>query len=282
MLIKFKISFIPILIMLFLIGFLFSNFIYVENITPASTSPSVRLPIIMYHEVNSKGLGKYIISPQEFEEDIIYLKKEGYTTINIEDLIAFEYNNIKLPEKPIMLTFDDGYSSSYTHILPILKKYDCKIVVSIVGEYVDKSTKGTYPNGYLNWPQVKELVDSTYVEIQNHTYSMHELSKRKGCKIIKGESFNEYKTEIIDNIGYLQLLIEEKTGYRPRAFTYPFGITCKECDEILEGMGFIVTLSCYSGVNLLSGNKEELYELKRFNRPSGINRIKFFSQFEIK
>ncbi len=242
----------------------------------------MRLPIVMYHEVDTKNLGKYIISPREFEEDIMYLKKEGYTTINIEDLIAFEYNNVNLPEKPIMLTFDDGYSSIYSYILPILKKYDCKIVLSIVGEYVDKSTKEKYPNGYLNWSQVKELVDSPYVEIQNHTYEMHGMSKRNGCKIIKGESYDEYKMKLLNDIGYLQRLIKEKTGYAPKAFTYPFGVTCKECNEILEDMGFTTTLSCYSGVNLLSGNKKELYELKRFNRPSGINRKKFFSQFEIK
>lgn len=280
MIIKIKFLFIKRFIIIFVIFCILFNFTNVRNSLNVSTSPSVRLPIIMYHEVNTKGLGTYVISPREFEEDIIYLKKEGYTTIDIEDLVAFEYNNINLPEKPIMLTFDDGYFSMYTYILPILEKYDCKAVISIVGEYVDQSTEKQYPNGYLNWSQVKELEASPNVEIQNHTYSMHELSKRKGCKIIKGESFDDYKTELLDDIGYLQLLIEENTGNKPKAFTYPFGITCKECDEILEEIGFIATLSCYSGVNVLKGDKEELYELKRFNRPSGINRVKFFKQFE--
>lgn len=276
----FRKNLMPILVIIFVIIFSFLNFDDIRNSTSASTTPAVRLPIIMYHEVNTKNLGNYIVSPLELEEDIIYLKKEGYTTINIEDLVAFEYNNIDLPKKPLMLTFDDGYFSSYSYILPILKKYDCKAVISIVGKYVDESTEATYPNGYVNWSQVKELVDSPYVEIQNHTYSMHEISEKKGCKIIKDESFDEYKTRIVDDIGHLQLLMEEKTSYTPKAFIYPFGITCKECDEVLKEMGFTATLTCYSGVNLLSGNTEELYGLKRFNRPSGINRTKFFKQLE--
>jgi len=234
----------------------------------------------MYHEINTKNLGEYVVSPKELEDDLVYLKNAGYTTITIEDLIAFEYDDAKLPEKPIMLTFDDGYYSSYSYILPIFEKHNCKAVISIVGEYVDESTKEQYPNGYINWSQVKDLVDSPYVEIQNHTYAMHELSNRKGCKIIQGESFDEYKMQILDDIGYFQLLIQEKTGYTPKAFTYPFGIICKECDTVLEEIGFRATLSCYSGVNLLSRNIEELYGLKRFNRPSGINRAVFFKQFE--
>ena len=250
--------------------------------SPASTSPSVRLPIIMYHQVlkNANSLGKYIISPKEFEEDVKYLKRLGYTTIDVQDLIDYEYNNKELPEKPIMLTFDDGYLSNYTYIVPILEKYKVKAVISIVGEYVDKSSIDSYTNPYLNWTQVKELVENPYVEIQNHTYAMHDIEERKGCKILEGEPYDKYKVEILEDIGYFQLLIQEKTGYTPTAFTYPYGYVCDEVNGILEEIGFVSTFSCKEGVNLLSGNKDELYELKRFNRPSGINRERFFRKFE--
>ena len=109
-------------------------FIYISHFDVISTSAatSVRLPIIMYHHVlkDSNKWGKYIVSPKEVEKDIIYLKEQGYTTILMEDLINFVYNNGKLPDKPILLTFDDGYMSNYTYVLPLLKKYDCKAVVS--------------------------------------------------------------------------------------------------------------------------------------------------------
>ncbi len=255
------------------------------KVIPASTSPTVRLPIIMYHHIlkNPKKWGKYVISPGEFEDDVIYLKKEGYTTIVMQDLIDFVYNKKELPLKPIMLTFDDGYLSNYAYILPILEKHDCKAVISVVGEFIetnDEDCVSSAAYSYLNWDQINELVHSPYVEIQNHSFSMHKISKRKGVAKKKGESYEHYKKALVEDIGKLQTLMVEKTGYKPTTFTYPFGLYSKESNQILTDMGFLATLSCNSGINYLSGNKEELYDLKRFNRPNGISQEQFFSQFE--
>lgn len=254
------------------------------EVISAATKPSVRLPIIMYHHVlNDKSkLGKYIVSPKEIEKDIIYLKEQGYTTIVMEDLINYVKNDIALPEKPIMLTFDDGYYSNYTYVVPLLEKYDVKAVISVTGGYVQKSTEEGNLNpaySYLTWDLINELVNSPYIEIQNHSYAMHEICERRGCLIMKGESYEKYTKEMTNDIGKLQNIIEEKTGYRPTTFTYPFGFVCKESNDVLKKMGFIATLSCYEGVNILSGKEEELFELKRFNRPSGISQKKFFEKF---
>lgn len=261
-----------------------SVYIPAINVISTAAKPSVRLPIIMYHHVlkDRSRLGKYIVSPKEIEKDILYLKEQGYTTIVMEDLINFVYNKAELPEKPIMLTFDDGYYSNYTYVLPLLEKYDCKAVISVTGDYIDKSTAEGELNpaySYLTWDLVKELVQSPYVEIQNHSYGMHEICERKGCSIMKGETYEEYSKEMVNDVGKLQDSIEEKTGYRPTTFTYPYGFVCIECNEILQKMGFVATLSCYEGVNILTGKKDELFELKRFNRPSGVSQKKFFEKF---
>nr|WP_312576706.1 polysaccharide deacetylase family protein [Sedimentibacter sp.] len=284
MIIKIRIKKIIFAVLVLLIIFATFFSIKINKTISTSTSPAIRLPIIMYHHIlkNSKYWGKYVVSPDDFESDIIYLKKEGYTTIVVQDLIDFVYNKKDLPEKPIMLTLDDGFLTNYTYVLPILEKYNCKAVVSIVGKYVDDCSdvsgcKGTY----LSWDQVKELVDSPYIEIQNHSYSMHEdnNTRRGSCKK-KGESYEEYKKALNDDVGKMQILVEEKTGYKPVAFTYPFGFISKESNQILIDMGFLSSLSCYTGVNLLTGNKDELYELKRFNRANDINQEKFFKEFK--
>lgn len=274
------------LILIIICLVLISSSVYIPAVNVISTAakPAVRLPIIMYHHVlkDRSKLGKYIVSPKEIEKDILYLKEQGYTTIVMEDLINFVYNKAELPEKPIMLTFDDGYYSNYTYVLPLLEKYDCKAVISITGSYIDKSTAEGKLNpaySYLTWDLVKELVQSPYVEIQNHSYGMHEICERKGCSIMKGETYEEYSREMINDVGKLQNVIEEKTGYKPTTFTYPYGFVCIECNEILQKMGFMATLSCYEGVNILTGKKDELFELKRFNRPSGVSQKKFFEKF---
>ena len=89
----------------------------------------VNLPILMYHSIlkTNKSKGKFIVSPDTFEEDLKYIKDKGYTTVVMKDLIDYVYENKELPEKPIMLTFDDGYYNNYLYAFPLLKKYDCKI-----------------------------------------------------------------------------------------------------------------------------------------------------------
>lgn len=272
-------------LLLFITIAYFIGFYEVKYAVSTSTSPSVKLPIIMYHHIlkDSKKWGKYVISPLEFEDDIIYLKKEGYTTIVMKDLIDYVYNKKPLPLKPIILTFDDGYLSNYEYIVPILEKHGCKAVISVVGEFIERNTAECISStaySYMNWDQIKELVHSPYIEIQNHSYSMHKISKRRGASRKKGESYEQYKIALNNDVEKLQLLMKEKTGYRPTTFTYPYGFSSEESNQILIDMGFLATLSCNTGVNYISRNKEELYNLKRFNRPNGVSQYKFFKQFE--
>lgn len=236
----------------------------------------------MYHQIlkDKKTWGKYVISPEDFEKDLIYFIENGYTTINMQDLIDFVYNNKKLPDKPIMITFDDGYLTSKVYVLPILKKYNAKAVVSIVGEFTDRfSNKKDEGLSYahVTWNDVNELISTGHIEILNHSYNMHKVSKRKGITKLRKESLEDYRKALNNDILHMQDLIESKTGYKPLAFTYPFGSVCKDAEPILRDMGFLALLTCNEGVNLLSGDKEELYCLKRYNRPYGINRVKFFS-----
>lgn len=251
----------------------------------ASTKPSIKLPIVMYHQIlkDEKTWGKYVISPDDFEKDLVYLLDKGYTTINMQDLINFAYNNIDLPAKPVMITFDDGYLTSQVYILPILQKYNAKAVVSIVGEFTDKftenkDTKLSY--AHLSWDNVKELVYSGNIEIQNHSYGMHKIGRRKGIAKIKGETLEEYRKALNNDILHMQSLVEKHTGYLPTTFTYPFGSISKDAKPILKDMGFLATLTCNEGVNIITGDKDELYNLKRYNRPYNIDREKFFSKFE--
>lgn len=258
---------------------------YLSNIQPVSSKIAVKLPIVMYHQIlkDSKMWGKYVISPNDFEMDLVYLLNEGYTTIDVQDLIDYVYNGKSLPEKPIMITFDDGYLTIKEYILPILEKYNCKAVVSIVGEFTDRFTKNVdrkLSYAHLNWDDINELVNSKYIEIQNHSYDMHKVGNRRGIAKKIGENYEEYKKVLNNDILYLQNLIKKNTGYTPYAFTYPFGEMSKDSISILKDMGFLVTFSCNEGINILTGDKEELYQLKRYNRPYNINREKFFGKFE--
>lgn len=249
------------------------------------TTTAINLPIIMYHQIlkDKKMWGKYVISPEDFEKDLEYILDKGYTTIVMQDLINYVYNGSPLPDKPIMLTFDDGFLTQKDYLLPILKKHSAKAIVSVVGEYTDRYTKindKSLSYSYLTWQDIKELVQSEYIEIQNHSYDMHNFKKRKGVGKLRSESKEQYKELIKQDINKLQVLLFEKMGYKPTTFTYPFGVYNKISELTVKELGFIASLTCDEGINYIRGKKSDLYLLKRYNRPYNINRDKFFGRFD--
>lgn len=244
----------------------------------------VKLPIIMYHNISDKSskLGKYTILDKQFENDIKFIKDNGYTTITMSQLIDYVYNGTALPEKSIIITFDDGYESFYAYAYPILKKYEMCAVMSIVGKYTDMFTEEEDHNldySHLNWNQVKELNESGYVEIQNHTYNMHEITKtRRGCGIKKGESLEEYRNELFEDIGKLQTQLSEYIDFTPNTFAYPYGHISPESIDFIKEMGFKAAFTCTEQVNEIDRNPETLFHLCRFNRANGKSSSDFFSK----
>ena len=103
-------------------------------------SQALALPIVMYHHILKEPtrLNSYTISPDEFRQDLQYLRDNGYQSILIQDLIDYVNGEAELPEKPVMITFDDGYESFYEYAFPILKEMKFRAVFSVVGTYVDQ------------------------------------------------------------------------------------------------------------------------------------------------
>ena len=250
----------------------------------ANSEEGISVPIIMYHSIlkDISKSNKYTITPYVLEEDLKYLSEKGYSTITISDLIAYVYEEKDLPNKPIILTFDDGHYNNYGYLLPLLEKYNMKAVISIVGSYTDKFTETDEANlnySYLRWKDIKELIDTGYIEFQNHTYNLHSnTGKRIGTKKLKGETNEQYKKILEEDILKLQKEFEEYTNYTPQCFTYPFGGISNASLDIIKELGFKASLSCEEGINKITKNPNSLYLLKRFNRPSYISTYNFFQK----
>lgn len=244
---------------------------------------SVRLPIIMYHSIlnDPSRAGKYIVTPDQLEQDLQYIQEQGYTTILMQDLIDYVYNNEPLPQKPILLTFDDGNYNNLSYLYPLLEKYDMKAVISIIGRFTDEySQLDEEPNNnysQLTWDQLKTMVDSGRIEVQNHSYNMHSQDARIGLHQINGESNEAYLANITADIAKLQDEVHEHLGYYPSTFTYPFGFINEESRTVVRELGFQASLSCYEHVNWITQDPECLFELGRYNRASGKSSAKFFA-----
>lgn len=238
-------------------------------------SAGVCLPILMYHQTskNPSKWGKYVISPEEFEKDIVFLKEKGYEAVVIKDIIDFIYNKKPLPERPVMLTFDDGFESDYEYVFPILKKHNVKAVFSVVGAYTDIYSESDVIKhinySHLSWEQIKEMEKSGLAEFQCHSYDLHTIGKRKGAAKIKDEAFSAYETMLISDTNKLLQEFEKEKITKPLCYTYPFGSLDKSSEKVLLSMGFSASLGAEEKLNYLSGKKEELYKMKRFNRHHG-------------
>lgn len=237
-----------------------------------SAAEYAEVPIIMYHSVlrdRSKS-GDYIITPSAFEDDLKFLEEEGYTAVFMSDLIDYVNADGKLPEKPVILTFDDGHYNNLTYVLPLLEEYSQRAVISVVGAYTDLYTDmpDENPNyAYLSWDNIRELLASGRIEIQNHSYDMHSLGARKGAHKKSGESSEQYRRAFMADVGKMQKRCEEELGFAPDVFTYPFGSISTESLDYLEEMGFSASLSCGEGINKVKkGETEDLKMLKRLIR----------------
>ena len=242
----------------------------------------VPLPAIMYHSIlkSQSRAGTYVVSPAVFREDMQYLLDNGYETVFIEDLIQYTEGD-DLPEKPVMVTLDDGYLNNLTYILPILEELDIKAVISVVGSYTVTFSETPDPNpnyAHLSYEDINAITASGHVEIQNHSYNMHSQSPRFGSKRRQGENSQSYKAFFCGDCIKLQQLLKDKCGITPTAYTYPFGAITPDTTEYLKELGFKASLSCEEKCNYITRDPECLFLLGRYNRPSGISNREFMKK----
>lgn len=237
------------------------------------------VPIIMYHHVKNSQPGKDSITLSEFENDLKYLENNNYNTITMGDLIDYVYNDKDLPENPIILSFDDGLLSTYANVYPLLQKYNMKIVLSILGLSSEKFSKTVDENieySHATWEQLNEMQASGLVEIQNHSYDMHSTTNgRYGIGQKKNESFDVYETYLTEDVTLFNETVKLTLNTIPNTFTYPYGKYNDNSEIILKKLGFKATLTCKFGVNIISKNKDCLYEMKRICRAhnQGIEKV---------
>lgn len=246
----------------------------------------VRLPVVMYHSVlrEQKRQGRYVVSPAALESDLQYLREKGYQEIVVQDLLDYMDGKTALPEKPVMVMFDDGYYNNYVYAYPLAKKYGAKIVISPVGSYTDEFTGGDANHAnysYLTWDQINEMMESGFVEFQNHTYDLHASRGRVGAQKLWNESDEAYAAVFRLDLGRMQREMLLHTGYEPTAFVYPFGEVSKASIPVLKEMGFRASLTCEEKMNFITKDPECLFGMGRFLRPSGLSSAVYFGKIGV-
>lgn len=230
---------------------------------------------LMYHQVlkDESRAGKYIITPNELESDLAYLSENGYVSVLPSQLVKIREQGGRLPEKTVIITFDDGYETGLYYVLPLLKKYGMKAVINVVGSYTDEYSRINEEGkrlsyAYLTWNEIKKLSGSGYVEIGNHTYDMHSYNgERNGCARKENESDEQYRTVLYEDVARLSDKLQQVTGKRTVAFAYPFGSLSEGSAEIIGSAGISVFMTCCE--QPCSMNRNGRIVINRYNRESG-------------
>ena len=254
-------------------------------VRPASAAPSqgIPLPAVMYHGLlrDPALQGTYVIDPALLESDLAYLQEKGYTPVHIADLLAYVDGKAELPEKPILLTFDDGYYNNYVYAYPLAQKYGMKIIISPIGCWSDaysESGEERAPYTHLTWTRIREMRDSGLVEFQNHTYSLHEgKGERIGSSRKSGESDEDYAALLTADLGQMQEKMRLHLGKAADCFVYPFGAIGEGEEEIVKNLGFRCTMTCDSRISWITREPQSLFGIGRQLRPPDCSSEEFFS-----
>ena len=160
------------------------------------------VPVLYYHSVDPSEANEVIIDPNKLREQLQFIKDSGYTTLTISELNDYIKNEKPIPEKSIVITFDDGYRDNYVYAFPMLKELDMKATFFIITNVIDDGY-------YMTAEQLKEMSDYG-MDIESHTLNhlhLNELSYEQQLEELKASKER----------------LESITGKPVLSFAYPYG-----------------------------------------------------------
>lgn len=241
----------------------------------SSDEISMQVPILMYHHLSEDVTNSEMVSPAQFEAQIRALSEAGYTGVSFDELQAYVLRGEPLPEKLVVITFDDGYRSNYTLAYPILQKYNMKAAIFVIGvsfgkdHYKDTDYAIT---PHFGAAEAAEMAASGLVSIQSHTYDMHQWlpyetgsAVRENILPLPGESEEAYVQTLTEDFTRSRAQLESATGQPVDVLAYPAGQYSTLAQVTLQSLGVHVTLSTNPGVNtVVKGLPQTLYAMLRF------------------
>lgn len=196
--------------------------------TCVSVSADAHIPVLLYHDLQpsyTSDKAATTITPQRFEEHISALLKNGYTPVSFEDVYNASAGMFKMPAKPVIISFDDGYDTNYKYAFPIIKKYKVKTTIFVVAKTVGKVLDTSV---HFGWNEAKIMQQSGLVSIQSHTYDHKNLV-----------TLDDFQLE--RELRLSKLIIEKNLGTRCNVVAFPYGSCNQKVIDAAKRAGYTVT-----------------------------------------
>jgi len=195
--------------------------------------PAVEVPILVYHHIRqparfgSRVEWRLTVTPEVFDRQMRYLQENGYHVITFANLVGYLERESELPDKPVIISFDDGWEDQFINALPRLEEYHYNATFFVITNFVDTP-------GFLSWPQLRRIL-AAGMEIGSHTRSHPRLDK-----------INNPGT-LWDQIFTSKQILESKLNAAVDEFAYPFGAYNAASASIVRSAGYRAARACCIG-----------------------------------
>ncbi|MEV0692080.1 polysaccharide deacetylase family protein [Streptomyces sp. NPDC050388] len=209
-----------------------------------------RVPILMYHSVATEpndATRALSVTPQAFAEQMAVIAERGLTPVDTAELAACWRTGRPLPERPVLVTFDDGYEGVHRHALPVLARHGFPATLFVSTGWL----RGPHDTGggldtMLDWEQVRELADAG-VEIGGHSHSHPQLDQLDDRRL---------RSELV----LCKEIVSDRLGRAPASFAYPYGYSSRRVREAVRETGYAQALAVGNG---LARRSQGPYALRR-------------------
>ncbi len=249
-----------------------------KSLSETDTEYTATVPILLYHHISIEGLGDNVVTPEQFSHHLSLLKQNGYNTVSFDDLINFVEKGTPLAQKPVIITFDDGYLSNYEYAFPKLKENNYCATIFAIGSSIGHKTnyKDTEYSitAHFGKSEISDMLDSGLISIQSHTYDMHQWEAYEENKPARDdilpfekERETEYISALINDTTKQNQVFMDNGIKHSYVLSFPKGKSIPLTDVVLKSLGYKATVTTdNTRVNtLVCGLSQSLFDLGRMN-----------------
>jgi peptidoglycan/xylan/chitin deacetylase (PgdA/CDA1 family) len=180
------------------------------NLSGVDSSGYQLVPILVYHNLGPQAKGRMILGAKSFEEQMRYLKSQGYRVVSLKEFVEFVSFKRQLPRKSVVLSFDDGYKAFLQYAYPTLKELGYTATLFVYTDYIGAGSNA------LSWADLKKLASEGF-DIEAHSKSHGNMRRASG------ESADEYAKRLATELNLPRELFFKNLGYYPPLLAYPYG-----------------------------------------------------------
>ncbi|HDR9224830.1 TPA: poly-beta-1,6-N-acetyl-D-glucosamine N-deacetylase PgaB [Burkholderia vietnamiensis] len=254
----------------------------IDLLPPSDPADGKTFRVICLHDVRDNLMASFssasaMVDPFAVDTGTLtaifsWLQTNNYHTITVRQIEESRRGGKPLPPRAVLLTFDDGYRSHYTKVLPLLERFQYPAVMGIVTAWIDAppdlpiriSDKVQVPRDYfMSWDEVKQIGQSHLVELGCHTHNLHhgavanpqgnELPATTSHLYLKDEkryeTDAEFEARVHDDLQTCVRQIRERTGIVARAMVWPYGAENQPVRRISTSLGMDIQFSLDAGPN---------------------------------